>query len=90
APAVDFKSAAEYVQIKTLKNPDGAYGAMTKALRALADLPPPPNGRTLHILKKPGSSSDQLKAALEAYIADPNGPIKGAVQLKIDPFDLTP
>ncbi|MGD9746654.1 MAG: hypothetical protein AB7Q64_18115, partial [Verrucomicrobiales bacterium] len=90
ATAFDLKSAAEYVQIKTLKNPDGAYGAMTKALRKLAELPPPPNGRVLHILKKPGSSSDQLKAALEEYIADPNGPIKGAVRLQIDPFELVP
>jgi hypothetical protein len=80
----------EYVQIKTLKNPDGAYGEMTEALRKLAALQALPNGRLLHILKKPGSSSDQLKAALEVYIANPNGPIKGKVLLKIDPFDLVP
>jgi hypothetical protein len=90
APGFDLKSAVEYVQIKTLKNPDGAYGEMTEALRKLAALQSLPNGRLLHILKKPGSSSDQLKAALEVYIANPNGPIKGKVLLKIDPFDLVP
>jgi hypothetical protein len=90
APGLDFKSLAEYVQVKTTKNPDGAYGAMRDAVRALADLPSPPNQRTLHILKKPGTASEQLKANLEEYIADPNGPIKGTVMLKIDTFELVP
>jgi hypothetical protein len=68
ATAFDLKSAAEYVQIKTLKNPDGAYGAMKKAVDDLAGLPNPPNELLLHILKKPGAASDQLKAALQDYI----------------------
>jgi hypothetical protein len=40
ATAFDLKSAAEYVQTKTLKNPDGAISAMRKAW--LEELPPMP------------------------------------------------
>lgn len=74
ATGFDLKSAAEYVQIKTLKNPDGAIGAMKQAVDALALLPTPPNGLKLHILKKPGSASNQLQASLSQYIANhPSG-----------------
>jgi hypothetical protein len=90
APAFDLKSAAEYVQIKTLKNPDGAFGAMKKAVDALAELPNPPNGLKLHILKKPGSASEQLETALRNYIDDPEGNILGRVQLIIQEFELVP
>jgi len=91
ATAFDFKSAAEYVQIKTLKNPDGAYGAMKKAVDALVALPdlPPPNKRTLHILKKPGSASDNLKAALENYIED-FVPANKRVTIVVDELELVP
>ncbi|MBB5351458.1 hypothetical protein HNR46_001695, partial [Haloferula luteola] len=93
APAVDFKSAAEYVQIKTLKNPDGAYGAMTKAVDALAGLPPPPSGPAglnLHILKKPGSGSDRLEEALLFYINNSNDARVKQVQVIIQEFELVP
>jgi hypothetical protein len=91
AAGFDFKSAAEYIQIKTLKNPDGAYGAMKKAVDDLVALPDlePPNKRTLHILKKPGSASGQLKSALENYI-DEFVPPNKKVTLVIDEFDLVP
>lgn len=90
AQAFDLKSATEYVQIKTLKNPDGALGAMKKAVDALINVPQPPNGLKLHVLKKPGSASDQLEASLLEYINNPNGPIQGRVQLVIDEFELIP
>jgi hypothetical protein len=90
APGFDLKSAAEYVQIKTLKNPDGAYNAMKNAIDALVGLPNPPSGLKLHILKKPGSGSDQLETALRNYIDDPDGSILGRVQLIIQEFDLVP
>jgi hypothetical protein len=90
ASAFDLKSAAEYVQIKTLKNPDGAFGAMKKAVDALALLPSPPDGLKLHILKKPGSGSDQLETALRNYInTSPNQRVK-QVQLEIQSYELAP
>jgi hypothetical protein len=91
APAYDFISAAEYVQIKTLKNPDGAYNAMRKAVDALADLTDlaPPNRRTLHILKKPGSASDNLLDSLQSYI-DEFIPIDRKVTVLIQEFELAP
>ena len=86
----DFKSAGEYVQIKSLKNPDGAYGAMKKAVDALVNLSdlPSPNIRTLRILKKPGSASRQLQQQLQAYIN--SLPANKRVTLEIEPFELTP
>jgi len=90
AQAFDLKSATEYVQIKTLKNPDGALGAMKKAVDALAALPSPPNGFKLHILKKPGSASNQLKTSLEDYIDNSDNPIIRSVKLSIEEFDLVP
>ena len=88
APGFDLKSAAEFVQIKTLKNPDGALGAMKNAVDALTDIPNPPNGLKLHILKKPGSGSAQLKTALDQYIlTHPSGK---QVDLIIQEFDLVP
>ena len=78
----------EYVQVKTLSNPDGAYNRMKKAVKALIDLPNPPNGLKLHILKRPNSSSAELEVDLAAYI---NGPeINGRVQLVVDEFELAP
>jgi hypothetical protein len=81
------------VQIKTLKNPDGAYGAMKKAVDALAALPGHPDGPPglkLHILKKPGSGSDLLDDALRDYIENsPNARVRQVV-LEIQPFELTP
>lgn len=62
ATAFDFKSAAEHVQIKTLKNPDGAISGMREAIDALMQVPQPPNGLKLHILKTPGSGSSRLKS----------------------------
>ena len=88
ATAFDLKSAAEYVQIKTLKNPDGAISAMRKAIDALMQVPPPPNGLKLHILKKPGSGSSQLKPSLDQYIQ--NHPSGKSVTVVIDEFDLIP
>ena len=88
APGFDCKSTAEYVQIKTLKNPDGALGAMKKAVDALMLVPNPPNGLTLHILKKPGSGSDQLQTSLIQYIQ--NHPSGKQVSLIIQEFDLVP
>ena len=88
ATAFDLKSAAEYVQIKTLKNPDGALGAMKKAVDALALLPAPPAGLKSHILKKPGSSSSQLQSALTQYIV--NHPSGKPIVLHIQEFELVP
>jgi hypothetical protein len=88
AQAFDLKSVAEYVQIKTLKNPDGAYNAMKNAVDALADLPNPPNGLKLHILKKPGSTSAQLQTSLDQYIL--NHPSGKHIDLVIQEFELIP
>ena len=66
---------------------------MTKAVDALAALPGPPNGPSglkLHILKKPGSGSDQLEAALRTYIDNSQDEAVKRVQLYIQEFDLVP
>ena len=88
AQAFDLKSVAEYVQIKTLKNPDGAYNAMKNAVDALALLSNPPNGLKLHILKKSGSGIDQLQTAHGHYIL--NHPSGKHIDLVIQEFELVP
>lgn len=77
-----------FLQIKTLKNPDGAYGAMKKAVDALGTLPSPPSVKKLHILKKPGTSSNQLRQQLDDYIA--TLAIDKKVTVVIQEFELTP
>ena len=82
----DF-SGTRYVQIESVKNPDGAIYAMKKAIDKLevADssnqIP-----LTLHILKKPGTESTTLKTALDNYIL--NGPLEGRLEIIIDPYNL--
>jgi hypothetical protein len=66
---------------------------MKKAVDALAGLPPPPSGPAglkLHILKKPGSGSDQLEEALLFYIENSNDPRVKQVQVIIQEFELLP
>jgi hypothetical protein len=89
APGYDLHSATNYVQVKTLKNPNGAVGAMREAARKLVAVQPPKNDYILHILKKPGSDSNQLRTALQDYIDDPNGPIQGRISIVLDEFELT-
>jgi len=58
------------VQIKSLKNPDGAFGAMKKAVDDLVKKSPDNVALKLHILKKPGSGSDALETKLKTYVKD--------------------
>jgi hypothetical protein len=59
------------VQMKSLRNPEGAFSAMKKAIDKLAAAIPanaPAAKRVqLHIVKRPGSASAQLKAEIDAY-----------------------
>jgi hypothetical protein len=90
AAGYDFKSAVEYVQIKTLKNPDGAINAMKKAVDDLVEKSPgPPINLKLHILKKPGTTSEQLRTGLLEYIENKIG-AQGRMTIVIDEFELTP
>lgn len=88
AAAYDFVSAAEYVQLKTLKNPDGAFSAMKKAVDALAALSDTTKNLKLHINKKPGSTSTQLKASLDAYIE--TLPTNNRITVIIEEYTPTP
>lgn len=75
AAGFDFKGPAgapRWVQIKSLSNPDAAIDRMKLAMDDLlnagsSDAAP----LRLHILKKPGSSSDSLEQALIQYATDP-------------------
>jgi hypothetical protein len=64
--------------MKTLRNPDGAFQAMKKAIDKLADAIPTSAPATvkaqLHSLKRPGSTSGQLKVAIDAYNNPPTHP----------------
>lgn len=88
APGYDF-TGPKWVQVKSLKNPDGAVGAMRKAVDSLiANSPNSPSLR-LHILKKPGTSSGTLEANLREYArTHPTGP--GRVEIIVEEFDLIP
>jgi hypothetical protein len=85
AAGYDFTGPA-WVQVKTLKNPDGAYGAMKKAVDDLIDKSPTDKPLKLHILKKPGSSSSGLQQSLESYIE--GLPDKDRFELIIEGFEL--
>jgi len=88
AKGFDF-TGPKWVQIKTLKNPDGAIGAMKKAiddLIAFSPGPPNPKPLKLHILKKPGTSSSQLESALRDHIE--SSPAADRLELVIQEFDL--
>ena len=88
AQGYDF-TGPKWVQIKTLKNPDGAIGAMKKAVNDLIEFSPgPPNPRPLrlHILKKPGTSSSQLESAIQSHIDD--GTAADRFELIIQEFEL--
>lgn len=94
AVAVDFTSEVQWVQLKTLKNPNNAVGVMKKAIIALADaaeeygqLPNKvrPEKLKLHIVKRPGSSSDQLDAALGDFIENDSS-LRGWVDVDFTEF----
>lgn len=88
AQGFDF-TGPKWVQIKTLKNPDGAIGAMKKAVNDLITFSPgPPNPKPLklHILKKPGTSSNQLEDALRAHIESSSAADR--FELVIQEFEL--
>lgn len=84
----DF-TGPKWVQVKTLKNPDGAIGAMKKAVDELVSHSPgPPTPLKLHILTKPGSSSFQLEMALRDHIALLEGEGSTRIELLIETFEL--
>lgn len=91
AKGFDFTSLSKWVQIKTLKNPDGAIGAMRKAILELVDSatpsPPASHALRLHILKKPGSSSGQLQTDLDDFIEDTPSAF-GRVEVVIEEFEF--
>ena len=87
AAGYDF-TGPKWVQIKTLKNPDGAYNAMRKAVDDLILKSPTDKELKLHILKKPGSSSDQLSAALTNYINGLADEVRSRLSFVIEPFEL--
>jgi hypothetical protein len=67
AAGYDF-SGSKWVQIKSVKNPDGAIAAMIEAIDDLVLKSPNGAQLKLHILKRPGASSAALDDALEAYL----------------------
>ena len=85
AAGYDF-TGPKWVQIKTLKNPDGAFGAMKTAVDKLILQSPIDKPLKLHILKKPGTSSETLRQSLDAYIR--NLPEKDRIELIIEEFEL--
>jgi hypothetical protein len=66
-PGYDY-SRAKYVQVKSLKNPDGAISAMKTAIAKLVEHSPPGTKLKLHICKQAGSSSADLRTKLDEYI----------------------
>lgn len=62
----------KWVQIKTTANPSssGNIQAMQKAIDKLVAEAPESASLRLHILKKPGTDSTALQAALEDYLVD--------------------
>ncbi len=78
------------MQIKTLKNPDGAYQAMKTALdKLVASSPTPSIPLKLHILKKPGTSSGNLENALNAYINSLDVPVRSRITFEVESFELS-
>jgi hypothetical protein len=77
-------SRAKYVQVKSLKNPDGAISAMKKAVDDLVEHSPAGTDLKLHICKQPGSSSADLRPKLERYIFDQG--LKDRVELLIEEY----
>jgi hypothetical protein len=67
AAGYDF-SGSKWVQIKSVKNPDGAIAAMIEAIDDLVLKSPNGAQLKLHILKRHGASSAALDDALEAYL----------------------
>ncbi|GAA5121164.1 hypothetical protein GCM10023212_15900 [Luteolibacter yonseiensis] len=70
AAGYDYYSTAldRYVQMKTLKNPDGAASAMKKAIDGLIGATPAGSTLQLHIVKRPGTTSEALKQAIADHI----------------------
>ena len=89
AAGYDFTGSV-WVQIKSLKNPDGAVEAMKKAILKLRDSSPTAAPIKLHILKKPGSGSDQLENSLLNYVSGLGEQVSSRFTLEIQPFDLVP
>ncbi len=83
AAGYDYSSAANdlFVQMKTLRNPDGAAAAMRKAIDKLISDTPAGTSIRLHILKRPGTSSTALSQA----IADHIGTKAPAVRARFQP-----
>ena len=89
AAGYDFSGPA-WVQIKSLKNPDGAIGAMKEAILKLRDNSPASTPIKLHILKKPGTASDHLEDALLNYVNELGEQVSSRFTLEIQPFELVP
>ncbi|MBB5353988.1 hypothetical protein HNR46_004260 [Haloferula luteola] len=87
ATGYDF-TGPKWVQIKTLKNPDGAAGAMRKAVNDLITHSPADKPLKLHILTKPGTSSAQLESALISHIQTTSAASR--FELAIETFELAP
>lgn len=88
AAAYDY-SGPKWVQMKSLKNPDGAIQAMKDAIDALLDAAPTGPAR-LHILKKPGTGSSSLESALTAYKESLDASQRDRLEIIIQSYDLGP
>jgi hypothetical protein len=78
---------------RALKNRDDAFWMLEKAVDALALRPGSPSGPPglkPHVLKKPGSGSDQLVNSLLSYVSGLGEQVSSRFTLEIQPFDLVP
>ena len=88
APGFDF-TGSKWVQIKSTKNPSasGHIAAMKLAIDKLILESPGDVPLRLHILKKPGTDSNQLESALEAYKAlDSN--VRNRVEILVEAYNI--
>ena len=95
APGVDYKmpshvaeGARTLTQVKTTSNADGAYQVMKTAIDDLLELSAPLQPLELRILKEPGTSSNQLKNALDGYISQLSEIDQERLDFDIVPFNL--
>ncbi len=89
AAGFDF-TGPKWVQIKTVANPETAVQRMKTAIDDLiTHSQGTPTPLRLHILKKPGTSSDQLQIALDAYRNTLPAANRDRLEVVIDSFELS-
>lgn len=88
ASGYDFTGPA-WVQVKTVANPATAAQRMKTAINQLIQhSPDAPKPLKLHILKKPGTVSDDLEMALANYIQNLPPANRDRIEVIIEAFEL--